>query len=311
TITADFFQRDIVDMLQRVPVPTYVGLGSPFVNVGSMRNTGWELGAGWRAKVEDFSYQVQLNVSDVKNKVLNNGGTPIIGGGRIQQEGFALDSYYGYIADGLFQSEEEVKNAPFHFGNTKPGDVRYRDISGPEGKPDNKIDNYDRTILGNYFPRYEYSLNLSSQYKGFDLTVFFQGVGKRDNYLSGTGSQPFFSSSFQGSMYEHQKDYWTPENPNAAYPRLTNNSIGNNYVISSYWIRSSAYLRLKNLVVGYTVPHAITSKVKLGSARFYFSGQNLVTWDNFFPGFDPEQRDTGGNFYPIMRTYTVGLNLKF
>lgn len=311
TITADFFQRDIVDMLQRVPVPTYVGLGSPFVNVGSMRNSGWELGTGWRGKAKDFSYQVQFNLSDVKNKVLNNGGTPIIAGGRIQQEGQALDSYYGYIADGLFQSEEEVKNAPFHFGNTKPGDVRYRDISGPEGKPDNKIDNYDRTILGNYFPRYEYSLNLGGQYKGFDLTVFFQGVGKRDNYLSGTGSQPFYSASFQGSIYEHQKDYWTPENPGAAYPRLTNNSIGNNYVISSYWIRSSAYLRLKNLVVGYTVPAVVSKKVRLNSARIYFSGQNLVTWDKFFPGFDPEQRDTGASLYPIMKTYTVGLNLKF
>ena len=254
---------------------------------------------------------MQLNLSDVQNKVLNNGGTPIISGGRIQQEGQALDSYYGYIADGLFQSAEEVKSAPFHFGNTKPGDVRYRDISGPEGKPDNKIDNYDRTILGNYFPRYEYSLNLGGQYKGFDLTVFFQGVGKQDNYLSGTGTQPFYSASFQGSIYEHQKDYWSPENPGAAYPRLTNNSIANNYVISSYWIRSSAYLRLKNMVVGYTVPSVVSKKVGLNSARIYFSGQNLVTWDTFFPGFDPEQRDTGANLYPIMRTYTVGLNLKF
>lgn len=311
TLTADYFQRDIIDMLQRVPVPTYVGLGSPFVNVGSMRNSGWELGTNWRGKVNDFSYQVQFNLSDVKNEVLNNGGTPIIAGGRIQQEGQALDSYYGYIADGLFQSEEEVKSAPFHFGNTKAGDVRYRDISGPEGKPDNKIDNYDRTILGNYFPRYEYSLNLGSQYKGFDLTVFFQGVGRQDNYLSGTGTQPFYSASFQGSMYEHQKDYWTPENPGAAYPRLTNNSIINNYVISSYWIKSSAYLRLKNLVVGYTIPGTLSKKVGIGSARLYLSGQNLVTWDSFFPGFDPEQRDTGGNLYPIMRTYTVGLNLKF
>ncbi len=311
TITADFFQRDIEDMLQRVPVPTYVGLGSPFVNVGSMRNAGWEFGAGWRDKIDDFSYQVQFNMSDVKNKLLNNGGTPIISGARIQQEGFALDSYYGYMAEGLFQSQEEIDNAPFHFGNTKPGDIRYRDISGPEGKPDNKIDNYDRTILGNYFPRYEYSLNLGSQYKGFDLTVFFQGVGKRDNYLSGTGSQPFYSAAYQGSMFEHQKDYWSPENTDAAYPRLTNNSIGNNYVASSYWVRSSAYLRLKNLVIGYTVPGAISKKIGIGSARIYASGQNLVTWDNFFPGFDPEQRDTGGTFYPIMRTYTVGLNLKF
>lgn len=309
TVTADFFQRDITDMLQLVPVPTYVGLASPFVNVGSMRNTGWELGAGWRDEVNDFKYQAQFTLSDVKNQVLNNGGKPVIAGARIQQEGYALDSYYGYIAEGLFQSQEEIDNAPFHYGNTAPGDIRYRDISGADGQPDNKIDNYDRTILGNYFPRYEYSANLSAQFKGFDLTVFLHGVGKRDNYLSGTGSQPFYSASFQGSMFEHQKDYWTPENTDAAYPRLTANSIVNNYVTSSYWLKSGAYLRLKNVVLGYTLPSTVTNRVGIKSTRLYVSGQNLFTWDKFFPGFDPEQRDTAGEFYPIMRTYTVGLNI--
>jgi len=274
-----------------------------------MRNTGWELGIGWKDKIKDFSYQVQFNISDVKNKVLKNGGTPIINGATIQQEGYALDSYYGYQADGLFQTAEEVKNAPFQFGNTAAGDIRYRDISGPNGVPDNKIDSYDRTILGNYFPRYEYSFNLAAQYKGFDVTGFFQGVGKKDNYLSGTGSQPFYSANFQGSMYEHQKDFWTPENTGAAYPRLTANSIANNYVTSSYWVRSASYLRIKNLVLGYTVPKAISGKIKIKSARIYLSGQNLFTWNNFFPGFDPEQRDTGGEFYPIMKTYTVGINI--
>ncbi len=310
-ITADFFQRDIVDMLQLIPVPSYVGLTAPFVNSGSMRNKGWELGIGWRDKIRDFSYQVQLNASDVKNTVLDNGAKPVINGATIQQEGNALDSYYGYIADGLFQTAEEVKNAPFQYGNSAAGDIRYRDISSPNGVPDNKIDSYDRTILGNYFPRYEYSLNLSAQYKGFDATIFFQGVGKKDNYLAGTAAQPFYSANFQGTMFEYQKDYWSPNNTGAAYPRLTVNSIPNNYVTSSFWVRSAAYLRLKNVVVGYTLPTALTTKAKIKSARLYVSGQNLIIWTKFFPGFDPEQRDTGGEFYPIMRTYTVGLNINF
>jgi TonB-linked SusC/RagA family outer membrane protein len=311
TVTADYFQRDIKDMLQLVPIPGYVGLASPFVNVGSMRNTGWELAIGWKDKISDFNYQVQFNISDVKNKVLKNGGTPIINGANIQQEGYALDSYYGYQADGLFQTAEEVKNAPFQYGNTAPGDIRYKDISGPDGVPDNKIDSYDRTILGNYFPRYEYSFNLAAQYKGFDVTAFFQGVGKKDNYLSGTGSQPFYSANFQGSMFKYQEDFWTPQNTGAAYPRLTANSIPNNYVTSSYWVRSASYLRIKNVVLGYTLPKMLTEKVKIKSARIYLSGQNLVTWSKFFPGFDPEQKDTGGEFYPIMKTYTVGINIKF
>src|SRR5690606_5845784 len=102
-----------------------------------------------------------------------------------------------------------------------------------------------------------------------------------------------------------------PENPDAAYPRLTANSIGNNYVASSYWIKSSAYLRLKNLVIGYTIPASVMEKVKIKSARVYVSGQHLFTWDKFFPGFDPEQTNTGGTFYPIMKTYSVGLNVHF
>jgi TonB-linked SusC/RagA family outer membrane protein len=310
-VTADFFQRDIADMLQLVPIPSYVGLASPFVNMGTMRNTGWELSLGWKDKIRDFSYQVTANLSDVKNTLQNNGGTPVINGSQIQQEGYALNSYYGYIADGLFQSAEEVKNAPFHYANTAAGDIRYRDISGPAGKPDGKIDSYDRAIIGNNFPRYEYSLNLGAQYKGFDLTVFFQGVGKRDNYLSGTGSQPFYSANFQGSMYESQRDYWSPENTGASLPRLTANSIPNNYVVSSFWVRDASYLRMKNLVLGYTLPKMVSDKIRIRSARIYLSGQNLFTLTNFFKGFDPEQIDTGGRFYPIMRTYTAGINLNF
>lgn len=311
TLTADYFRRDIEDMLMINPIPAYVGLAAPYVNAGSMRNTGWELAAGWRDQIKDFNYQVSFNMSDVKNEVTDIGGSDIISGASIIREGHPLNSYYGYIAEGLFQSQEEIDSAPFHYGNTAPGDIRYKDISGPEDEPDGKIDNFDRAILGNYFPRYEYSMNLAAQYKGLDFTVFFQGVGKRDNYMSGTGSQPFYSAGFQGSVFEHQKDYWSPENTDAAYPRLTANSIPNNYVTSSYWVKSGAYLRLKNVVLGYTLPQSLIEHISMKSARIYISGQNLVTWDNFFPGFDPEQRDTAGHFYPIMRTYTVGLNINF
>ena len=311
TLTADYFRRDVGNMLMLDVIPNYVGLNPPFINVGTMRNTGWELGLTWKDKISDFSYQVSANMSDVKNEITNLNGKEYISGSVITKEGYAYNSYYGYIAEGLFQSDAEVAAAPFHFANTKAGDIRYKDISGPNGAPDNKIDAFDRSVLGNYFPRYEYSLNFAAQFKGFDFTAFFQGVGKMDNYLSGTGSQPFYSASFQGSIYEHQKDYWSPSNPNAAYPRLTANSITNNYVTSSFWMRSGAYLRLKNVVLGYTLPKSLTGKVKLSSARLYVSGQNLVTWSDYFPGFDPEQRDTAGEFYPIMKTYTVGLNVNF
>lgn len=311
SVTADYFRRDIGNMLMDDVVPNYVGLTPPFINVGTMRNTGWELGMTWKDKINDFSYHITANLSDVKNKMMDLGGKEYISGAVITREGEAYNSYYGYVADGLFQSDAEVAAGPFHFANTKAGDIKYKDISGPNGTPDGKIDGFDRSVIGNYFPRYEYSLNLGASYKGFDFTAFLQGVGKMDNYLSGTGSRPFYSASFQGSMFEHQKDYWSPENPGAAYPRLTENSSENNYVTSSFWMHSGAYLRLKNVVLGYTLPKAITDNVKIGSARLYVSGQNLITWSNYFPGFDPEQKDTGGEFYPIMKTFTVGLNVNF
>lgn len=310
TLTADVYQRDIENMLQTIPVPTYLGLSAPYVNAGSMRNRGWELAVGLNNNIRDFKYQVQLALSDVKNVVTNLNGQEYVSGYLITKKDYAINSYYGYQAQGLFQSTDEIKNSPFQFANTVPGDIKYKDISGPNGQPDGKIDNYDRVVLGNNLARYTYSLNLASQWKGFDLTVFFQGVGKSDNYISGMGSQPFFSAQFQGTMYEFQKDYWSPTNTDAAYPRLTINS-DNNYKPSSYWIKSGAYLRLKNTVLGYTLPKTFTSKVKIASIRFYVSGQNLFTRDKFYPGFDPEIANTDGQFYPIMKTYTFGLNIKF
>nr|WP_295872943.1 TonB-dependent receptor [uncultured Chitinophaga sp.] len=311
TVTADYFSRNITDMLQLDGVPTYVGLGAPFVNIGSMRNTGWELGIGWKDRAGEFTYSVQANLSDVKNEVVSLGGKEYINGAFIMREGHPLNSYYGYQAQGFFQSQEEIDKAPFHFANTKPGDIRYADVSGADGKPDGKINAYDRVVLGNSFPRYEYSLSLNGQYKGFDLNIFFQGVGKRNNYMSGTGAQPFYSANFQGTIFEHQKDAWSPDNTDAAYPRLTPNSIANNYATSSFWMRSGAYLRLKNVVLGYTLPKTVTSNAKLRSVRIYASGQNLLTFDKFFPGFDVEQTNTAGEFYPIMRTFTIGLNANF
>jgi TonB-linked SusC/RagA family outer membrane protein len=310
TLTADVYQRDIKNMLQTIPVPGYVGLSAPYVNAGSMRNRGWELALGLNNHISDFKYQVQLAVSDVVNVVTNLNGQQYISGNIITTKGSAINSYYGYVAQGIFQTADQIKNAPFQFANTVPGDIRYKDISGPNGKPDGKIDNYDRVVLGNNIPRYTYSLNLASQWKGFDLTVFFQGVGKSDNYISGMGAQPFYSGQFQGTMYQYQKDFWTPANPNAAYPRLTINN-NNNYVASSYWIKPGAYLRLKNAVLGYTLPNSVSSKVKVGSIRLYVSGQNLFTWDKFYPGFDPEIANNSGQFYPIMKTYTFGMNVKF
>ncbi|WP_266366486.1 SusC/RagA family TonB-linked outer membrane protein [Tellurirhabdus rosea] len=319
SLTVDVFERKIRDMLLVRPVPAYTGVSAPFVNAGSMRNRGFELSLNYKNRIGGFRYDLTGVLSDVRNEVLDLGGQDIIEGRLISTPGQPLRSYYGFIADGLFQTKEEIDalnaidgnaSTPYFLANTSPGDIKYRDVSGPEGKPDGVINQFDRVVLGNRQPRYEYSFNANLGWKGFDMNLFFQGVGKRDNYISGTGAWAFFASDFIATAYTWQKDNWRPDNTGASYPRLTNN-IDNNQRDSGFWMRNGSYLRLKNVQLGYTIPAVISRKAGLNSVRVYVSGQNLLTFDQFVEGFDPEQEDQDGNFYPVMKTFTAGLNLRF
>ncbi|WP_375446911.1 SusC/RagA family TonB-linked outer membrane protein [uncultured Fibrella sp.] len=321
SVTLDVYQRTISNLLLVKPIPSFTGFSPAYVNAGSMRNNGWELSLSYRNQTaKGLRYSVTGMLSDVKNQVLDLAGQDIIDGRSISTPGSPLRSYYGYLADGLYQSKEQVDadnaldgNAatPYIAANTAAGDIRYKDISGPNGTPDGKIDGFDRTILGNPFPRYSYSLTTNVAWKGFDLNVFFQGVGQRDSYVSGTGAWAFYSADFISSAFAIHRDAWTPTNPNATYPRLTTDQGTFNWKDSNYWVRNAAYLRLKNVQLGYTLPASISNKLKIRSARLYVSGQNLATFTSFLQGFDPEKEDQNGEFYPVMRTTTVGLNLRF
>lgn len=309
TLTADYFERDIYNMLQRLPIPLLVGLTAPYVNAGSMKNTGWEMSLGWRDQQNKLKYGAQFNLAHVRNEVVDLQDQEYISGRTIIREGYPISSYFGYQALGLFQSQAEIDAAPTHYPTTRPGDIRYNDVSGPDGSPDGIIDNYDRVILGNDFPKFEYSLNMDAAWNGFDIALLWQGVSGRENYLSGNGAWAFHATNFVGTAYDFHKDYWTPENADAGYPRLTV-GLKDNYHNSNFWIKDGDYLRLKNVVIGYTLPASLTERLKIGSLRIYASGQNLLTFDNFYPGFDPERDDNTGQFYPIMKTYSVGVNLK-
>lgn len=324
-ITADYYVRSISDLIIRQPLPQFAGFvgGDPFVNVGTMENRGWELSVNYKTNVGKLGVDVTGIVQDVTNKVTGLSTTVAFldGGSSRITPGFAANSFFGYKAIGYFQDTTEIKTSPVQFGTAystnpaagpKPGDVKYADISGADGKPDGKIDAFDRTFIGNSFPRYEYSLNLNLTYAGFDLNLFGQGVGKRENYLSGTGAVPFNSADFAASLLEIHKDYWTPSNPAATFPRLLPaGSGGNNYVTSDKWIRSAAYFRIKNVSLGYKLPESITRKVRIAGARIFVSGSNLLTITNSWNGFDPEINNANGEFYPLMRTYTAGLNVNF
>ena len=320
-ITADVYQRTISNLLLQRPIPNFTGFSPAFVNAGSMQNNGWELSLSYRNQTANgLKYSVTGLLSDVKNKVIDLGGQDVITGRNISTPGQPSRSYYGYLSDGLYQNADQIAadnaldgdaKTPFIASTTAPGDVRYKDISGPNGKPDGVINGFDRTIIGNPFPRYSYSLTTNLAWKGFDLNVFFQGVGSRDSYVSGNGAWAFYSADFISSAFAIHRDAWTPTNPNASYPRLTTDQGTFNWKDSNYWIRNAAYLRLKNVQLGYTIPASVSRKLSIRSARIYVSGQNLATFTNFLQGFDPEKEDQNGDFYPVMRTTTIGLNLKF
>lgn len=324
TLTADYYVKSLKNMILPRALPASAGgLGNPFVNAGNMENRGWEVSMNYKKQVKKWNFDATVMLSDVRNEVTGLiAGLPFIDGGSTRtQPGYALGSYFGYRALGFFADSNDIKASPVQFGipwsatpttGPKPGDMKYADISGPDGKPDGKVDANDRTFLGNDFPRYEYSINVNVGYGNFDMNLFGQGVAMRDNYLSGTGAVPFASSDFIASLLQHQTNAWRPGNTGSLFPRLLPSGFGgNNFVASDWWIRSAAYFRIKNVNLGYTLPKSVLNSLRIQSLRVFVSGQNLLTFTPSWDGFDPEINNANAEFYPVMRTFTAGLNVNF
>ncbi|MBC9797150.1 SusC/RagA family TonB-linked outer membrane protein [Sinomicrobium weinanense] len=317
SLSAEYYIRNTYDILLQLPIPATIGLSAPYQNAGKINNKGWDLAVGWKDKIGEFHYGIDFNISDVHNKVEDLHGTgPYIGETTIVQEGYPINSLYGYRSDGFFQSGEEVDRAPEQFGAIAPGDIRYTnqltvDTNG-DGIPDaadELINADDRVVLGDPFPRYTYGMNFTADYKGFDFSALLQGVGKRDVYLQQDAGWAFYNA---GKIQRWQMDYWSPENPDASYPRLVATSSHNNFKMSDFWIWNSSYLRLRNLTLGYTLPQKVSEKFSMDRFRFYVSGQNLFTIHDMPKGWDPETpNSTGGNIYPIMAIYTLGVDITF
>ena len=321
SITFDWYNKTTDGILLTLPIPQIIGQSAPFQNAGKVENKGWEVSTRYDKTFNEFKLGIGLNVSDVKNKILDMKKTTM--GTFLRQEtGYAINSIYGFIADGYYQSKEEIEKGPTQFGTLQPGDIRYKDIAGAfdlDGNPigDGKIDDNDKTIIGNTIPRYTYGFNLDIAYKGIKLSTFLQGVGKANGYLNSHYVVPLANAS---AVKPWQEDYWTTENTNAALPRLSHTST-NNTQNSTFWMKDASYLRLKNIQLGYQIPTSLTNKLKLGSAFIYLNGQNLFTKTNFYEGYDPEiNYDTGsgegvalggGNYYPQVKVYTFGIDLKF
>ncbi|MDR0572576.1 MAG: TonB-dependent receptor [Tannerella sp.] len=326
-VSLDYFNKRTWDILLSPIVSTVFGSSAAKENAGEMQNRGWEATIQYRLKTGDFRHHFNLNVSDSKNKVTDFGGEERIDQNdqlyKIIREGEALGSYFGYKTDGLFQSYEEIANSALPVGAAvQTGDVKYVDTDH-----NGVIDDKDRVILGNAFPRYTFGFTYSLEYKGFDFGVMLQGVGKRDMYVRGELIEPFHSN-YSYCIYQHQLDFWTPTNPDARWPRLTapgSPSSTNNWskAGTDIYLLDGAYLRVKDVKLGYTLPKHITSKIGVQKLRVSVNAQNPLTLSkNSF--IDPESSEFGNNMggiggvgansarnYPTLIYYGFGLDLEF
>ena len=325
-ITADYFEKTSHDMLMKKDNLLILGYpmwnGQMWENVGKMKASGWELGINWNDQIQDFTYGVGLNLSQVKNKAVKLNGDYIWTGGFSgdyivrNAEGESLSQFWGYKTAGIFQNETEVKSYTNEHGeslqpNAKPGDLRFVDLNN-----DGVIDSNDKTHIGNPFPDLMVGLNLNAAYKGFDLVANFYGTFGNDIFnknigrYAGTDGQNVYAGTYDKT--------WRTDNTGAEFPRLSVNDSNMNYKrVSDFFVEDGSYFRCKLLQIGYTLPKQwFNNKLNL---RLSFSAQNLFTITNY-SGADPEAASMGKSVteagidytgYPNPRTFLFGLNMSF
>lgn len=315
----DYYWKINDDMLSSLQLPHTIGLNVPKVNVGKLKTWGWDFDVTWRDHVSDFNYQVSLNVSDSQNRLEKYDGASVIGEGNVSLlEGYEMNTIWGYKTDGYWKSRDEYlqykKDHPgyqtFNDGKIAGGDVKYV----AQGTPDHQIgvggatpeDKGDLVYLGNSNSRYLYGMTLAAQWKGFDLNIMFQGVGKRNILINAAAIAPFYNT-YQMPWTIH-RDYWTEDNQNAQWPRLYNYQYNDfNFKPSDKWVQNAAYIRLKNITLGYTIP---VSKRYIEKLRVYISGNDVWEHSDLLKVYDPEVGNNAGrSYYPFFRTWSFGVNI--
>ncbi|MDR1332544.1 MAG: TonB-dependent receptor [Tannerella sp.] len=310
SIEADYFYKKTSDILVSLPLPLAMGgLTPPTENIGEVINKGFELNATWqdRNRASGLSYRLSGNITYVDNKVTKFQGGKSPDQTFLIREGYSFQSLYGYVWDGIYQSDEEAA-AHMHNNSIKPkaGDLRYVDVD-----EDGRIDNKDMQVLGNTIPKFNYGLNGNITYKDFDLSFSLTGSAGYTSYFNNYWSQPLNTSG--GSITKRWENRWTPENPSTTLPRIAINYTWLGYA-SSFWTADMWWVKLKNLQLGYNVPKPVVDRLKLQRLYVYLNGSDLyclVTKD--YEGFDPERDGSGsGSYhYPVPRVFTAGLNITF
>lgn len=322
SMTADVFRNRRYNILAEAQVAQEFGLAAPSVNRRSQEYKGWELNLNHQHKVGDFHYRVSLNASNIRSKWLSLGGEAANYTDFLRKEGYPVDMQYGYIADGLISNQSELdaykSSHTFAGPNTSLlyiGAPKLKDISGPDGVPDGRIDaTYDRDIINHKRGNFIVGGQLSVGYKDFNLTSTLSGVFDRNIYAVGGQSEMQFSGGVGNAFAVHMESF-DPDQPNknAAYPLVRSGLI--TYDRSSYWMRPASYLRVRNINLSYQVNDKWMQKLGvLNKASIFASVENpFIIWDNFFAssyGWDPEL-GIGQVDYPMARTFALGLNITF
>lgn len=316
TISAGVFDQRTKDVLLQVEIPSIVGVSTPPTrNLGEVSNKGWELDVGYRKKINEFSFSVNLNVSHVKNKVVKYNDVPFLNRFMLK-EGLPMWSLFGYETDGLFQSDQEVADAPFQNSLTGPGDLKFvdqltvdTDGDGIPDEADGEITPDDRVVLGNPFPKYTYGINLAMNWKDFDFSAILQGREGSKGFLLGTVAFGHTNGGLRGHIPAKYQNAWSPENPNSTVPRLNSNQLSQSD--NDYFIQNTSYLKVRNVQLGYSLPASVLDRIGISRLRVYGSAENLFTFTKF-EGWDPERSlFQAGVTYPIHKTFTFGINLTF
>jgi TonB-dependent starch-binding outer membrane protein SusC len=316
TFTADYYIKKTSDMLFAAPIPLVAGTAPPIQNVATALNSGVELAAQWRNFDHAFTYALGANITFIKSKVtgLGRGGEPVLSG-YIQSAnsqatktdvGYPAASFFGFVTDGIFQTQAEVEAAAFQNAQTAPGDIRFKDLDG-----NGVIDQNDRTYIGNPTPEISYGFNTDFGWKGFEFNLFWQGTQGNDIFQGFTRSDFNFVNRSAETLGR-----WTGPGTSNTQPRVSLSDPNQNVRVSDRFVQDGSYLRLKNVQFAYNLPQSYLKKLRFSKVKCYVSGQNLLTFTKY-NGLDPEIGQVGSTFelgidrgfYPQARTVMVGVSI--
>ena len=330
-LSIDVFNRKTLNMLTAgAELPAVLGANEPLANAADLETKGWELEMGWNQNIgDDFNFNLNVSLSDNQAEITkfeNEGG--LIGN---FYNGRKIGEIWGYVTDGYYTVDDFVggtldatlRNGTLKDGvvaiegrNVNPGDVKFKDLNGDGiiNDGNNTLeDSGDRKIIGNSTRRYQYGVFGNVTYKNFDLSFVLNGVGKRDVWANSAFQFPY-RGEFE-TVFNHQLDYWTPDNTNGFYPRnyeRGTENYGSNIRTQTKYLLDGSYLRIRNLALGYSFSNNILDKLNIKKLRVFMSGENLANWDNLPKGINTELSNRGaGATYPFSTTYSLGLNLEF